>query len=423
MRGLSGGFAWRRDTVVASAARLSGGGIAEISKNETTPTTARVRVRLHRVELRQVGATRGIECLPVDRERGEWAATIANPIALAESGPCHELITLQSVEQRSRCARTAERGRNRGKIERDAVVQSVAADDSPQRPQELALGCTVAGQLALDPFGRSKQADLDVTLGTLVRLQGARDRQNPQCRLDLPIVDLAGETFGDDCGIEISARIDLESAFEDTLDQRARGIRALDEELVREPVLERVQEKNVRGLSVASRAPGLLIVALERPRHGVVNDDSDVRLVDTHTEGVRRHDDAHLFAHERVLDLVTSRVIQTGVIHGDGDARALQRLSDALPVAPRGRIDDRHARPALQDVDERRVLRLVVLSGHDVIVQIATIEASAERLRVLQAELPGYVAADMLSRRGRQGDDGRTPKLFAHVRAPQVARA
>ena len=50
----------------------------------------------------------------------------------------------------------------------------------------------------------------------------------------------------------------------------------------------------MRRFSVPTRAARFLVVALQRARHIVVDDETDVRFIDTHPEGSGRHDDVGL---------------------------------------------------------------------------------------------------------------------------------
>src|SRR5919109_4485886 len=55
------------------------------------------------------------------------------------------------------------------------------------------------------------------------------------------------------------------------LDELPFRKRPFDEELVSEAILERVQQHTGGGLAVAARASSFLVVRLERPRHGAMD--------------------------------------------------------------------------------------------------------------------------------------------------------
>ena len=57
------------------------------------------------------------------------------------------------------------------------------------------------------------------------------------------------------------------------------------------------------GQSVAARAAGFLVIALDVFRQIVVDDEADVRLVDAHAEGDGRADHPHVVAQEKFLML------------------------------------------------------------------------------------------------------------------------
>src|SRR3546814_3446473 len=62
-----------------------------------------------------------------------------------------------------------------------------------------------------------------------------------------------------------------------------------------------VCSSDLGGVAVAPRAPGFLIIALDRLRQAGMGDEADVGLVDPHAEGNRRGDDPVLRRDEVVL--------------------------------------------------------------------------------------------------------------------------
>ena len=108
--------------------------------------------------------------------------------------------------------------------------------------------------------------------------------------------------------------------------------RVVDHAALLHDVGEAVGEPGGRGQAVATRAAGLLVVALDRLRQVEVGDEPHVGLVDAHAEGDRRdHDDAVLAQEAR---LVARR----------GSVRRARR-GTAAPGCPARRGTRRSARP------------------------------------------------------------------------------
>ena len=85
------------------------------------------------------------------------------------------------------------------------------------------------------------------------------------------------------------------------LERRVVDLGALDEEDVQALVAALGEEQRARRAPVAPRAPGLLVVGLDRPRHGGVGDRAHVGLVDAHAERVGGHHHLDLAGHEAPL--------------------------------------------------------------------------------------------------------------------------
>src|SRR5437870_3223935 len=92
---------------------------------------------------------------------------------------------------------------------------------------------------------------------------------------------------------------------------------ALLDPSVAEHVGPGVEQDAVALEAVAARAADLLVVALDRTGHLAVDHVTDVRLVDAHPEGDRRHHDVDLVAREGVLVPRPHVVLEPGVVrHG-----------------------------------------------------------------------------------------------------------
>jgi hypothetical protein len=121
---------------------------------------------------------------------------------------------------------------------------------------------------------------------------------------------------------------------------RALARRLVDEAALLHDVAEAVRHPRDRGLAVAPRAAGLLVVALDRLRQVDVRDEAHVGLVDAHAERDRRdHDDA-VFTEEARLVAGAHPGIQPRVIRQGVDALRAQILGRLLDRLAAERVDD-----------------------------------------------------------------------------------
>ena len=101
---------------------------------------------------------------------------------------------------------------------------------------------------------------------------------------------------------------------------------ALDEVHVKRLVAVLGEQQRTRGVPVAARAPGLLVVGLERRRHARVQDRAHVRLVHPHPEGVGGADRRARVAQEAPLDSARCSAMEPRVVGhrllAEGDAQS-----------------------------------------------------------------------------------------------------
>src|SRR5262249_53738188 len=102
----------------------------------------------------------------------------------------------------------------------------------------------------------------------------------------------------------------------------------------------RIEEHAVTVHAVASGAPDLLVVALDRARHVAVDDVADVGLVDAHAEGHGGHDDVAVVAAEGILGAGARPGLHAGVIGQRPHAVVAQELGHRLHRLARQAIDD-----------------------------------------------------------------------------------
>jgi hypothetical protein len=161
-------------------------------------------------------------------------------------------------------------------------------------------------QLRLDALRCSEQTHLRLRAGGVCDRQRARAPEDAQRGLRLAIAHLATGGRGDLRRRRRDESVAVREPLQRIVHGRnglALGQCALDEELVRESIRERVQEDGRGRQPIATGAARLLIVGLKRARHRVMNHEAHVGLVDAHAERVRRHDDPDAPAHEGVLHL------------------------------------------------------------------------------------------------------------------------
>jgi hypothetical protein len=108
------------------------------------------------------------------------------------------------------------------------------------------------------------------------------------------------------------------------------------------------QEDAVGGVPVASGAPDLLNILLQRPRSLVVEDVADVGFVDAHAERARgHHDQPPGRIHELTLCCVSIGTTHLPVITRNRDTRAAKCAPDLIDCGGRGAIDDPRPSQAL----------------------------------------------------------------------------
>ena len=197
-------------------------------------------------------------------------------------------------------------------------------------------------------------------------------------------------------------------------------VRALDENSC-EAIWKGVQKKDIGVEPVAPRTTRFLIISLERSRHGVVNHEANIGLVDPHSKSVGRHNRANLFAHEGFLHLVPSAVIQTGVISGRADLRPLENGREVVHRLTGGRVNHGESIVLSQNLYDSLFFFGVVPGWNDVVREIRPIKTGDDRLRVFQGQLASNIAANLGGCGRRQGDCRRRAERLVHLLHPEVA--
>ncbi len=181
------------------------------------------------------------------------------------------------------------------------------------------------------------------------------------------------------------------------------------------------------GQPVAAGAARLLVVALERAREVVVDDEPDVLLVDAEAERVGRdHDPRRAVVHERRLHPLALLGAHPAVVAAALDAARGEEVGERVDRLDGGGVDDPAAGlrgVALDQAQQQRLLLALARCFDDVIAQVRAIEADVDHRRIGDAELREDVVLD-LDRRGRGQRQHRRPAERAdRVAEAQVRRA
>src|SRR6185312_10984305 len=138
-----------------------------------------------------------------------------------------------------------------------------------------------------------------------------------------------------------------------------------------------------------------------------VNDESDVGLVDAHSEGDGGHDDLYIFVQEEVLSFGPQLAVQSGVISYRLDAIGYQHVCQLLCRLPVQRIDNTALALLLYDVADNAFDGLILLDlGLYLIIEIASVEGGDKYFWVAQAQIFDYVALNLGGSGGGQCNDG-----------------
>src|SRR2546423_3254812 len=101
-----------------------------------------------------------------------------------------------------------------------------------------------------------------------------------------------------------------------------------------------MEEQYFRLLSVAAGSSRFLIVRLESSGHRMMDDEADVRFVDSHSECICRYDRADCAVHKGVLNLLSPIRLESGVIGAGGNSRGSEGSCDSIHCSLRRSVDD-----------------------------------------------------------------------------------
>src|SRR5262249_52999222 len=150
---------------------------------------------------------------------------------------------------------------------------------------------------------------------------------------------------------------------------------------VRQPV----HHPGIRGKTVSTRTPGLLVIPLDTLRKVNVRHKPDIGLVDAHPECNRSdHDDA-VFANESVLIGLARAVVQARVVRQSIYALTEQIFRGLVHGISRQAVDNASVARVL-GLDKFQELLARADLFRDPIPDVRTIEAGYENARVLQMQ-------------------------------------
>ena len=187
--------------VVALRATRRRSRIAKIAQHESPPASVRVRVLLHHVELRRLGATTAVERVPVDRPSIDGRRPVGHHHTLAHTRPDEELSALERVEQRAGTHRAAHPGRQIVEVDH-GTFGDASSRGAPHCAQQVQFERCLAAQLRANPLRRRKESHARAVQRSRRLAHGARVRQHPECRLRLPVGDLSVRSPRESRGIE-----------------------------------------------------------------------------------------------------------------------------------------------------------------------------------------------------------------------------
>ena len=128
----------------------------------------------------------------------------------------------------------------------------------------------------------------------------------------------------------------------------------------------------------------------------VVENIANVVLVDAKSERIGGdHDGVRLTSHESLLLLVAKFLCESPVVSGYGNVVSSQFLGQLVNGSHSSAVDNPGLRKFLKQCDEDFVLLVVAWDRDALVVQIGTVVACGNRLRVGNAELVKNVIPNM----------------------------
>src|SRR5690349_25147955 len=102
-----------------------------------------------------------------------------------------------------------------------------------------------------------------------------------------------------------------------------------EKELLRATIVELIKQRTQRRFTITPGASGFLVIRFKRTGHLIVNDETNVRLVNAHSKSIRRHDCFQFTGHERILVLLALARLHAPVILLDLEVETLEPVSES----------------------------------------------------------------------------------------------
>ena len=191
-----------------------------------------------------------------------------------------------------------------------------------------------------------------------------------------------------------------------------------DELLLGAPVGGGVEEDAVARLAVPAGAPGLLVVALEGLGQVVVDDEPDVRDVNPHPEGDRRHDDGGRLAREPFVGVAPNVVFEPRVVRQGFDPGVPQGGRHVLGLPAGEAVHDGGLAGLLAEHGDQHRQRTPLRA--DRVADVRAVEARDQELGVVHPEAFRDVGADARGGGGGQRHEGDLGQVLAERPEGQV---
>src|SRR4051812_14988239 len=160
-----------------------------------------------------------------------------------------------------------------------------------------------------------------------------------------------------------------------------------EKELMRATIFELIEKRTERRLTVTPGAARLLIIGFERAGHLIVNDETNVRLVDAHTESICRHDRFQITGHERFLVFPALTRLHAPVILLDLEVETLEPIGERFDCFDGGAIDDSGAVMFAQHLHQLFVLLALVRNSLHFETKVRTVDTSSDDAKLSDVQL------------------------------------
>ncbi len=163
--------------------------------------------------------------------------------------------------------------------------------------------------------------------------------------------------------------------------------------------------------AISSSTSRLLVIALQALGDVVMDDETHVGLVDTHTKGDGGDDDIKAFHEEVVLCLRTSSRVKSSMIRCRLDIIRPQYLCEFLHLLAGKTIDDTALSRMLTDEHDNLAVNVLVLGAY-LVIEVGTIEGTLELIGIQDSQVFLDVGAHLVGGSGSESNDGSLPYLI-----------